>query len=286
MHHGCAQLAALTLFGCAEPIDPPAVSARMQPPAVVAEPAPRVQTEKRAVAVSAPVCAPVEPLEVLFIGNSYVVQSDTPALLEAMAVDAGVEFHVERLAAAGEDFAYHLDRPKTAKTLAARDWDVVILQSHSLDPLSDPEGFAEAGAGLIEAVRGSGAAPMLFETWPRRAGHNLYNYMEEVGKTPAEMLERVALQYAELGEDTGTPVAPIGHAWMRLQDEHPEVMPYLNDGAHPAEAGAYLSAAVIFAELTERDPRGVLQPHGATDAKTASVLQDVVFSVVQPPCQW
>lgn len=286
MRYGCAQLAALALFGCAAPREPPALSVWTQSFAVVAEPAPRVETEKRAVAVSAPACAPVEPLDVLFIGNSYVIQSDTPALLKAMAVDAGVEFHVERLATGGKDFAYHLGRPKTAKTLAARDWDVVILQSHSLDPLRDPKGFAEAGAGLIEAVRDSGAAPMLFETWPRRAGHNLYNYMEEVGKTPAEMLERVARQYAELGEKTGTPVASVGHAWMRLQDEHPEVQPYLKDGAHPAEAGAYLSAAVIFAELTERDPRGVLQPHGATDAKAASVLQDVVFSVVQPPCKW
>lgn len=279
-------LTALALCGCAVPEKPPALSVWTASLAVVAEPAPRLESEKRAVAVPAPECAPVEPLDVLFIGNSYVIQSDTPALLEAMAVDAGVEFHVERLATGGKDFEYHLGRSQTAKTLAAREWDVVILQSHSLDPLRDPKGFAKAGAGLVDAVRASGAEPMLFETWPRRAGHNLYNYMEEVGKTPAQMLERVAAAYAELGEDTGAPVVEIGHAWMRLQDEHADVGLYLKDGAHPAEAGAYLSAAVIFAELTERDPRGVLQPHGATDAKTAGVLQDVVFSVVQPPCVW
>ncbi len=231
-------------------------------------------------------CSPVEKLDVLFIGNSYVIQSDTPGLLQAMADDAGTSFHVERLATGGKDFEYHLERDKTRKVLASRDWDVVILQSHSLDSLRDPEGFAKAGAALVEMVREVDAEPLLFETWPRRAGHNLYNYMEEIGKTPAEMLKRVSARYAALGEETGAPVIPVGHAWKQLQDEHPEIRPYLDDGAHPAEAGAYLSAAVIFAELTERDPRGVLQPHGAVDAETAGVLHDVVVDVVEPPCAW
>jgi len=287
MRHRYATLAAFALCGCVSAEASPGVEAWSPSLAIVAEPAVEAEPEERAVDVpQPPACAPVEPLNVLFIGNSYVIQSDTPALLEAMAVDAGVEFHVERLAMGGKDFAFHLGRSQTTKMLAAREWDVVLLQSHSLDPLRDPEGFVNAGAGLVKAVRASGAEPMLFETWPRRAGHNLYNYMEEVGKTPAEMLGRVAAQYAQLGQQTGTPVVPVGHAWMQLQDEHAEVGLYLKDGAHPAEAGAYLSAAVIFAELTERDPRSVLRPHGAVDATKAAVLGAVAASVVEPPCTW
>ena len=280
-------LAALALCGCVAPDTPAGLALWTPALAVLAKPAVPVAPEKRAVSVPrATSCAPVVPLQVLFIGNSYVIQSDTPALLEAMAADAGVEFHVERLATGGKDFAYHLDRRQTAKVLAGREWDVVFLQSHSLDPLRDPEGFAKAGAGLVEAVRASGAEPMLFETWPRRAGHNLYNYMEEVGKTPAEMLKRVARQYAQLGEQTGTPVVPVGHAWMRLQDQHAEVSLYLKDGAHPAEAGAYLSAAVIFATLTERDPRAVLRPHGAVGSAEVDAIGDIATAVVEPPCVW
>ena len=280
-------LAALALCGCVSAEASPGVAAWSPALAIVAEPVAAAEPEKRAVAVPpTPACAPVEPLDVLFIGNSYVIQSDTPALLEAMAEDAGVAFHVERLAVGGKDFAFHLARRQTIEMLAQREWDVVLLQSHSLDPLRDPEGFAEAGAGLVEAVRASGAEPMLFETWPRRVGHNLYNYMEEVGKTPAEMLRRVARQYAELGRQTDTPVVQVGHAWMQLQEENAEVGLYLKDGAHPAEDGAYLSAAVIFAELTERDPRAVLQPHGATDASEAAAIGAVAAAVVDPPCVW
>jgi|GEM_PF-1858770 len=231
-------------------------------------------------------CAPVEPLDVLFIGNSYVIQSDTPGLLQSMADDAGVDFHVERLAMGGKDFAFHLDRSKTKTVLGEQHWDVVILQSHSLDPLRNPDGFAEAGEALVDAVRAVGAQPWLFETWARRKGHNLYNYMTEVGKTPDEMQGRVTARYEALGEETGVPVAKVGTAWLKLAHEHPEVQPFLKDGAHPAEAGAYLSAAVLFSYLTERDPRGVVLPHGAVDASTAGVLAEVAAEVVEPPCTW
>lgn len=226
------------------------------------------------------------PLQVLFVGNSYVIQSDTPGFLQAMSEDAGVGFHVERLARGGKDFAYHLGRRRTEQVLDERAWDVVFLQSHSLDPLRNPDGFASAGKALIDAVRAHDAQPWLFETWPRRVGHNLYNYMDEVGKTPREMLARVSERYAALGKDAGVPVAKVGTAWMRLVETHPEVRPYLKDGAHPAEAGAYLSAAVVFTYLTERDPRGVLEPHGSVDAPTAAALLEVAAEVVKPPCRW
>lgn len=242
---------------------------------------------ERAFAVEAePTCAPVDTLAILFIGNSYVIQSDTPGLLQAMADDAGVDFYVERLATGGKDFEYHLGRSKTRQTLAQREWDVVFLQSHSLDPLRNPEGFSLAGGELIDAVRSAGAQPWLFETWARRAGHNLYNYMKEVGNDPDVMQGRVSARYAALGEAHDVPVARVGTAWMRLLESHPEVRPYLNDGAHPAEAGAYLSAAVVFTHLTERDPRDVLQPHGAVDRPTARALAEVAAEVVDPPCEW
>ena len=232
-------------------------------------------------------CAPVDPLDVLFIGNSYVMQSDTPGLLDAMARDAGIDFRVERLASGGKNFEFHLGRRQTKAKLSERAWDVVVLQSHSLDPLRNPEGFAAAGTKLVEAVRESGAQPWLFETWARREGHNLYGYMNAtVGTTPAEMQSRVTARYEALGEATGTPVAKVGTAWLQLVQQNPEIRPHLKDGAHPAEAGAYLSAAVVFTHLTERDPRGVLQPHGAVDAEAAKVLQQIAFDVVSPPCTW
>ncbi|MCR9162618.1 MAG: hypothetical protein ACE37F_03390 [Nannocystaceae bacterium] len=280
------QLAALLAIfapACAapEPTTPLSVWAvQLEVQAAAAKPAP-------AEPAPAARCAPVEPLDVLFIGNSYVIQSDTPGLLATMANDAGVDFNVERLATGGKNFEYHLARRQTKAKLEERSWDVVVLQSHSLDPLRNPDGFAAAGTKLVELVRASSAQPWLFETWARREGHNLYGYMNAtVGRSPAVMQARVTERYEALGEATGVPVAKVGTAWLQLVQTHPEIRPHLKDGAHPAEAGAYLSAAVVFTHLTERDPRGVLQPHGAVDAEAAKILQQIAADVVQPPCAW
>ena len=291
-HHAFAVLAILALSAClspesAAPLTPQGQAPTLEIHARVEEAHVRLAPEPRAFAVrERSECAPVESLDVLFIGNSYVIQSDTPGLLQLMADDAGVKFHVDRLAMGGKDFEFHVTRSHTVEKLAERKWDVVFLQSHSLDPLRNPDGFAKAGAELIAAVRCVGAQPWLFETWARQEGHNLYNYLDEVGKSPDEMQGRVTARYEALARDTGVPLAKVGTAWLRLTEGHPEVKPFLKDGAHPAEAGAYLSVAVVFAHLTERDPRGVLQPHGAVDARTAALLQDVAAEVVDPPCAW
>jgi hypothetical protein len=280
-----AALAALFAPGCAtpEPAAPLAIWASELEAQAAAATAPVAEVEPAKPAQ----CAPVKALDVLFIGNSYVIQSDTPGLLQSMAIDAGVDFHVERLASGGKDFEFHLGRRQTKRALSESSWDVVLLQSHSLDPLRNPDGFAKAGAQLVEAVRAAGAQPWLFETWARREGHNLYGYMKDtVGRSPAEMQSRVTARYEALAEATGSPVAKVGTAWLQLVQQHPEIRPHLKDGAHPAEAGAYLSAAVVFTHLTERDPRGVLQPHGAVDADAAKVLLQVAADVVHPPCAW
>ncbi len=277
-------LAVLGLSACLGP--EPSAPLTVRPPVYQNVAIARPSGGEASVSDRAKTCTPVEPLDVLFIGNSYVIQSDTPGLLQSMADDAGVDFHVERLATGGKNFEYHLERSKTKTVLREQHWDVVILQSHSLDPLRNPDGFAEAGEALVGAVRSVGAQPWLFETWARRKGHNLYNYMKEVGKTPDEMQARVSARYAALGEETGTPVAKVGTAWLELVHDHTEVNPFLKDGAHPAEAGAYLSAAVLFSYLTERDPRGVVLPHGAVDGPTAKVLAEVAADVVDPPCTW
>ena len=232
-----------------------------------------------------PACKPVGELDVLFIGNSYVILNDTPGVLAKMADDAGIRMHVERSAMGGKAFDFHVKRAKTRAALASRDWDVVILQSHSLDPLRNAKSFAADGTTLIERVREAGAEPLLFETWPRKVGHNLYNYMKETGGSPDAMLDAVAQAYHSLGASTDTVVVPVGHAWSTMIAEHSEHDPYADDGAHPGSVGAYLSAAVIFTLLTERDPQGVVQPHEVSPAAAAAALR-VAADTIHPPCTW
>lgn len=247
-------------------------------------PAPQVSALPEVAAPVVEVCDPPEDLDVLFIGNSYTIMHDLPGLVAQLGSQAGIEVHAEMLATGGQDFEYHLARSKTVAVLGQRDWDVVVLQSHSLDPLRNPEGFHEAGKGLVELVRESGASPVLFETWARKSGHNLYNYFEPTGGSPDAMFSAVRDEYFSLADETGVEVVEVGKAWREMRKHAPELDPYASDAAHPGRLGAYLTANVFFAALTDVSPVGNVEPLMGIDPAAAALIQAQAAEVVDPPC--
>lgn len=229
-------------------------------------------------------CPELADLEVLFIGNSYLNLHDLPLRLSQMGEDAGIRIGVDKVTMGGENFEYHLRRPKTTKLLRAREWDMVVLQSHSLDPLRNPEGFLSAGAELGVRVREQGAEPLLFETWPRRAGHNVYNYFKPAGGNPEAMQLAVSDRYAQLADAENMRVVPVGQAWSKVMQQHPEIDLFAKDGGHPSIAGAYLGACVVFSVLTQHSPvAGDDASRGVSEAD-AETLRAVASKVVNPRC--
>lgn len=228
-------------------------------------------------------CQAPEPLDVLFIGNSYMIMNQLPDLVAALGQHAGVELRTELLAMGGKNFEYHLARDKTAEKLAEREWDYVILQSHSLDTLRNREGFLEAGEALVDLVRESGAEPLLFETWARKADASIYRF-GKYGYTPGEMQARVHDGYAELSRRTGAKVIDVGKAWIAASSKLPEIDLYASDNNHPGKPGSYLAANVVFAELTDLTPVDNVEPLLELDAAESRVLQKQAAATVQPEC--
>jgi hypothetical protein len=231
-----------------------------------------------------PSCDPPEHLDVLFIGNSYMRMHEIPALVEELGEQAGIELDTEMLAVGGTDFEYHLAREQTVEALESRDWDVVILQSHSLDPIRNRDGFLEAGAELAQMVRKAGAEPVLFETWAREEGNELYRF-GRVGFNPDEMQSIVHDGYEQLAQRTGASVIDVGAAWRSALQDAPELDLYASDSNHPGRLGSYLSAAVVFAALTDVSPVGNLQPLLDVDPGDAAVCCKHAAAIVQPPCK-
>ncbi len=229
-------------------------------------------------------CAEGSPLDVLFVGNSYLNLHDLPVRVSQLGEAAGIPITVDKVTMGGESFEYHLGRPKTAAMLEDRDWDAVVLQSHSLDPLRNHDGFVRAGAALGDKVRAAGAEPVLFETWARRAGHNLYNYMDVTGGNPKAMQQAVTARYASLAEAEGMRVAPVGTAWMAVHDEHADIDLFAKDGGHPSAAGAYLGACVVFSSLTDHAPVDSGAASEGLDDDVAATLRAVATAVVRPTC--
>jgi len=228
-------------------------------------------------------CETPEPLAVLFIGNSYMIMNQLPDLVAALGEHAGVELRTELLAMGGKNFEYHLESRKTAKKLAEREWDYVILQSHSLDTLRNRKGFLAAGQALVERVRKAGAEPLLFETWARKADASIYRF-GKYGYTPGEMQAKVRDGYAELSRRTGAEVIEVGEAWMAASARAPEIDLYASDNNHPGKPGSYLAANVVFAALTDLNPVDNVMPLLDLDAAQSRVLQKQAAAIIQPEC--
>jgi hypothetical protein len=229
-------------------------------------------------------CDDPDSLDVLFIGNSYMLMHDVPDLVAALGEQAGIELHTELLAMGGKDFDYHLSSSRTADALAEGDWDVVVLQSHSLDPIRDPEGFLEAGEALAAMVRQAGAEPILFETWPRKAGSDYYMFGRG-GGNPDAMHRLVHAGYHELAERTGADVIDVAAAWRALHRVAPDLDPYTRDANHPGRLGSYLTANVVFAALTDTTPVDNVAPLLGIGEDDARVLQETAAAVIGPSCE-
>jgi hypothetical protein len=178
---------------------------------------------------------------ILFLGNSYTFYNDLPGQVEALSEGTAAPLEVHVAVQGGFTLEQHWRDARSRQRLGAGPWDFVVLQEQSRRPLVAPERMLRFARRLEGAASRQGGKTVLFMTWPRRS-------LPEDGP-------RLAETYREVGEGIGALVAPVGEVWERVRREHPEISLYDNDGSHPAPAGSYLAACVIYVALTGEDPR-------------------------------
>ncbi|EAU64753.1 hypothetical protein STIAU_0412 [Stigmatella aurantiaca DW4/3-1] len=128
--------------------------------------------------------------------------------------------------------------------------------------LGHPEAlFFPAARQLAAQVTSVGARPLFYMTWSRR---------EDL---PTQRLLTDA--YARIASELGAVLAPAGVAWERVRRERPELALYDEDGSHPAPAGTYLSACVLFSSIFRQPCPDVPVPFAPVPGDLARYLQRV-----------
>lgn len=231
-------------------------------------------------------CLVRDDLDVLFIGNSYTIAHDLHLQVAKMADAAGLKLRTRRLALPGKKLEYHARRSKVRAALAMRDWDFVVIQGQSLEPLRTPEGFRTSGSALAQLVWDAGATPIFFETWPRKEGHPIYRRKRRLsGGSPMAMYDAIHRAYAELAFETSAEIVPAGQAWMEMTRRAPAVNLYDGDMHHPGRRGSYLNANLMFAHLTNVSPVGnVGKPLVRIEPEVAQMIQQIAAATVRPEC--
>ena len=221
------------------------------------------------------------PQRVLFVGNSFSyfnngLHNHVSSLIKAAGKWQTGTNRYRLKTLSGGRLAEHVDGfSSLIKQPTGREWDVVVIQGHSSEPVEPKRqaGFIRAANELIKQVRQHKATPVLFMTW---------GYAGQ-----PEMAQMLADNYVQLGNAQNALVVPVGLAFAQSARQHPEINLYSPDVSgfdeagntiydatikHPSLAGTYLAACMFYATFYQQSPLGLAYTAGL-DKSTAETLQ-------------
>lgn len=170
-----------------------------------------------------------ERIRVLFVGNSFILRNDLPALWAGLAAgDQGTAIESEVVAVGGASLRQHLNKGTAGLLLAEGGWDYVVLQEQSTLPVKNPERTQQNIRDFFAIIEDAGARTVLYMTWARR--------------NAPESQSLLTSTYDDIGNELGVPVVPAGLAWQHALSADPTLVLHDKDNSHPALAGSYLAA--------------------------------------------
>jgi hypothetical protein len=223
-------------------------------------------------AATAPTVTAVEaPKRILFFGNSFIYYNNSlhghlRKLARAADQENAKKYFLKASTISGGRLMDH--RFGIAGMLKNWQWDVVILQGHSNEPI-DPKRskeFDQAARFYADLIREAGAKPAFFMTWA---------YTDK-----PEMTEPLGDAYTRIGNETGAIVLPAGLAFARALEKRPDLVLRIGDKKHPTLMGTYLTACVFYAALYDKSPVGVAYTAGLDEAD-AKFLQEIAEETVK-----
>ncbi|GAA4324819.1 hypothetical protein GCM10023115_41440 [Pontixanthobacter gangjinensis] len=229
-----------------------------------------------------------EKLKVLFIGNSLTYYHDMPMILQQMLNETHPGIKVEQITFPGYSLSSHLknivlerfeDRvntreksadevTETEKKIREKDWDIIVLQTGGVRVLIPEVRNSEVDWAIKEIQDLSSSQFYLFQTWVTETKYpKKYCYpailidparsMEEE-VCSAEMLneaqhyENLLSGYTELSRANNIELTSHAKIFMKIKKDHPE-LELIEDGVHPSEKGAFLSACIFYNLLSGKE---------------------------------
>ena len=185
----------------------------------------------------------MQVINVLFIGNSHTYLHYMPAMAVKLGEAGGHPIDARQTTGEGASLEWHWNNPYTRDFIKEEIWDYVILQERSGGPLENRAAMSTYARKLHEKIKAQGAKTVLFMTWADR-------------RHP-ETQKAIADAYTQLSEELGAMLAPVGLAWEKAQKEYPATVLHHRDDRHANPVGAYLTACVFYAVLTQKSPAGL-----------------------------
>ncbi len=208
-----------------------------------------------------------EPLNILFIGNSFTMYNDGVDVELARLFTSAIprlKIHSDRVAVGGERLSGHYKKGDAIAKINSNSWDIVVIQEYSNYPISNKPDFFKYSRLFYEKINECGAETVFFMTWAYQGND--------------EMTPLLRSSYNSIGNELGCRVAPVGLAFQKINTNYPDIDIY-SDYKHPNNTGTYFIACCFYAFLTEKSPVGINYIAGI-DPEIATILQQTAWDVV------
>ncbi|GAB3579945.1 hypothetical protein [Hymenobacter daeguensis] len=200
-----------------------------------------------------------------------VVWGGIPGIFQQFTEEAGLNYEVHFEEINAKPLQYHHEH--ALAIIQQPRWNKVVLQEYSTGPLparhgGHPDNFRDYATRLEQAVHAANdeARVYLLQTWPR--ADLCYPPGTPFAGLPLDSMtqELHTAYYGLLRHNAGfAGVAPAGDAWLRAVQagvalpnpyapESGKLDLWAADHYHPSNWGAYLTACVLFGEITDHDP--------------------------------
>lgn len=229
--------------------------------------------------VLATVSFAVEPMNVLFIGNSYTHMNKMPALFEQIAHSKGVKINVEMSAKSNHTFKMHCERPDLFQDIRKRKWDYVVLQGFSRELSFDPTYIDTATIPymnkIIDSIYANNPCTniLLYMTWGYENG---FQEIEELNSYE-KMSEKVRNGYRYVSEVFALPIVPVGDVWNQIRSYN-RISLYREDQQHPTLEASYLIACTFYSAIFKATPNGGYIPK--ISKRNADKIQETAYNYV------
>lgn len=169
-----------------------------------------------------------KPLQILFVGNSFIYFNNLPQVFSAMAESQGEHIETRQSTVGGSNLEQHWKEEKntqTRKLLNEQQWDYVVFNNHSLSAIDTPENFELYGKKFADLVQEKGAKPIFMTTWGYKSNPLFQDKIEKA--------------YKKLADETGAQTVPAGPLMAQARHWRPDLELY-HDDKHPNPIGTYL----------------------------------------------
>ncbi|HUM48223.1 MAG TPA: PKD domain-containing protein, partial [Chitinophagales bacterium] len=225
---------------------------------------------------------------VLFLGNSYTSVNNLPQILRDIALSAGDTLVFDMYAPGGYQLMDHWLDGISQDKIAADDWDYVVIQGQSQEPITLSSEFNSGGFALHNLVKQYNpcAVTMPYMTWGRKNGDASNCDAFPVMCTYQGMDTTLRNCYLNLTAFINGTVSPVSVVWNYLRQNYPGIELYQADESHPSAAGSYAAACCFYTMLYKKDPSFITFNFGLNAADASDIKNAVKVRVFDSLPSW